>query len=458
MNYPPKSLTCALVTLLALCAPASAPAQTDAVNAVRSATGDARTNAAALYMEAAAYAQHRYTELEQAGRAYNTNLGAQLAQEQRTLAARYAATVAAREPLAAADVFYLGQLYSLADQSESAIKTLRRWLKDHAESAPADTQTARFHIALQTAKAGQFPNAERVLNDYLAHEPTPDWARHYQLEQALANGYRTRKHYDEAVTHAQAAFTAAQQWHLRQPLDARTRDELFYQAAAYLADLELECKQTGAALGALQELRKVSIALPSADLYRRATILQERIVPLTNLMTAPDDAVLHGPLAAAGAPEIFVRDWIDQKPATLASLRGRVVLLDFWATWCTPCRVALPYMNDWQARYKNRGLTILALTQYRGSSNGRAGSAGGELSLLRRFKRAEGMSYAVGVDGTGATSASYNVTTIPTAFLIDKRGRVRFISVGATETDMSEIGQMIEKLLAEPADTNNSGQ
>jgi hypothetical protein len=96
-------------------------------------------------------------------------------------------------------------------------------------------------------------------------------------------------------------------------------------------------------------------------------------------------------------------------------------------------------------------LTILALTQYHGSINGRTVSPSGELGLLRRFKHAEGMRYAVGVDGTGDTSTSYNVTSIPTAILIDRAGRVRFISVGATQTDMDEIGQMIEKLLNEPA-------
>ncbi len=457
MTCPPKMLLCALGALLAFCLPLTGNAQRAADNTAPF-VADTHASAAALYAAAAHYAQRRYAELEQAGRVYNTNLGAQLAHEQRTLAARSAATVAAREPLAGADVFYLGQLYSLADQSESAIKTMRRWLKDHAETAPADAQTARFVIALQTVRAGQLPNAERMLNEYLAHEQPLDWARHYQLEQALADGYRTRRQYDEAVTHAQAAFAAVQQWHLRQPLDPRTRDELFYQAAAYLADLNLEAKQTGAALGALQALRKLAVALPSADLYRRATILQERIVPATNLMTAPDDAVLRGPLAAPSAPELSVHDWLEQKPTTLAALRGRVVLLDFWATWCTPCRVALPYMNQWQAQYKGRGLTILAVTQYHGSLNGRATSARGELSLLRQFKHAEGMNYAVGVDGTGATSASYNVTSIPTAVLIDRRGRVRFISVGATEIDMSEIGQMIEKLLAEPGGMNGGGQ
>jgi thiol-disulfide isomerase/thioredoxin len=465
MIHPPKSWPRALVfALVALCSTQAGRAQSEAGNAMRAravAAGERRgANAAALYLEAAAYVRRRYAELEQAGRAYNTNLVAQLEQEQRALAARFAALVAARQSLSATDELYLGQLYSLADQSESAITTMRHWLKEYSSSSSAtDAQTARFHIALQTAKQDAFPNAERVFNDYLANEPTPpDWSRHYQLERAFAAGYRARRHYDEAITHAQAAFGAAQQWHLQRPLDARTRDDLFYEAGVYLSELNLECKQTGAALGALQELRKLSIALPSADLYRRATIRLERIVPPVNVMTAPDDAVLRGPLAAPVAPEIFVRDWIEQKSVTLADLRGRVVLLDFWATWCTPCRVALPYMNEWHERYRQRGLTILALTQYQHSMNGRAISAGAELGILRRYKRAEGMKYAVGVDATRATALSYNVTSIPAAVLIDRKGRVRFISVGATQTDMDEIGQMIERLLNEPAGAGPGGQ
>ncbi|PYS93508.1 MAG: hypothetical protein DMF64_04705 [Acidobacteria bacterium] len=451
MTHPPKSLTCAFIALFALCTTPYMFAQNPTVNSMRAADAGS-SSAYALYLEASTYARRRYTELEQAGRAYNTNIVAQLEQEQRAVAARFAALVAARSSLNATDMLYLGQLYSLADESDNAIKTMRRWLRENPNAATADTQTARFVITLETAKQGAFPTAERVLNDYLAHEQLPpDWARHYQLERAFAAGYRMRKQYEGAVLHAQAAMTAAQQWYLQQPMDAQTRDDLFYQSAAALTALNLEFRQTGAALGALQQLRKISVALPSADLYRRATILLERIVPPTNLMTAPDDAIFRDRLAAQSAPEIFVRDWIDQKPITLAALRGRVVLLDFWATWCTPCRVALPHMNEWQARYKDRGLMILALTQYHGSMNGRSLSAKSELSLLRRFKHQEGMNYAVGVDGLGTVSTSYNVTSIPTAVLIDRRGRVRFISVGATETDMNEIGQMIERLLNEPS-------
>jgi hypothetical protein len=173
MKHPPKSLTCALrIALLALAASLSINAQTGALSAARSTNDEARTpqtRAAALYLEASSYAERRYAELEQAGRAYNTNLIPQLQQEQRALAARFAMLVAAQPALGATDELYLGQLYSLAAQSDSAIKTMRHWLKVYETMLPADAPTARFVIALETAREGVFPNAERVLNDYLAH-------------------------------------------------------------------------------------------------------------------------------------------------------------------------------------------------------------------------------------------------------------------------------------------------
>src|SRR5205085_4244123 len=127
MTHPPKSLACALIALVALCSTQNFRAQTVSLN-MRATDASATTNAAALYLEASSYARRRYAELEQAGRAYNTALVAQLGQEQRALAARFAANVAAHSSLSATDTLYLGQLYSLADESDNAIKTMRRWL------------------------------------------------------------------------------------------------------------------------------------------------------------------------------------------------------------------------------------------------------------------------------------------------------------------------------------------
>src|SRR5205085_11995246 len=136
MKHPPKSLTCAVVALLALSVAPHTYAQTPTVNSMRAADAGG-SSAYALYLEASTYARRRYTELEQAGRAYNTNLVPQLEQEQRAVATRFAALVAARSSLNATDTLYLGQLYSLADQSDNAIKTMRRWLRDYPTGAPA---------------------------------------------------------------------------------------------------------------------------------------------------------------------------------------------------------------------------------------------------------------------------------------------------------------------------------
>src|SRR6185369_11799547 len=69
-------------------------------------------------------------------------------------------------------------------------------------------------------------------------------------------------------------------------------------------------------------------------------------------------------LIGQAAPELTVSDWTLGEPASLASLRGQVILLEFWATWCRPCLEMLPRLRDLHSRFAVRGLTILALTRY----------------------------------------------------------------------------------------------
>jgi thiol-disulfide isomerase/thioredoxin len=235
--------------------------------------------------------------------------------------------------------------------------------------------------------------------------------------------------------------------HAARPLDTATRDAVFYRTLSFIHDAALDLKRTDEAIAALQELRRLSVSFPSADLYRRATVLLGRIVPPVAYVSRPDD-----PLFRAGAPlapEIAVKDWIDQKPATLASLRGRVVLLDFWALWCTPCHAALPHIAEWQEKYEKRGLSVVALTEYRNSVNGRRVRTPQEVGELRNFRRNARLPFGFAVADTTATADAYGVTTIPVAVLIDRRGIVRFLNVGAHDTDIEELHQMIVRLLDE---------
>ncbi|MFN2597169.1 MAG: TlpA family protein disulfide reductase [Pyrinomonadaceae bacterium] len=436
-------------SLVALCAPAAVAQQGDGASTPR-ASSSAERSAAQLYEEAAGYTRRRYEELEREGFRYEPKLAAQVEAETRALAARNAAQLSTRAPLSAEDEFYLGQLQSLADDDARASATMRAYLREHADAPRERQQTARYVVALAAAKSAKTDEAEAALADYLANDAPPSHERRYRLELQFAESYRRRVEREKAIEHARAAFEAAQQLNATGALDAVTRDEVFYRAGGLLSELLNEINRTGEAIAALQEMRRLSVSFPSADLYRRASLLLGRIVPAVGYMTREDD-----PLFGAGArraPEIEVRDWIDQKPTTLAAERGRVVLLDFWATWCAPCQAALPAMAEWQKRYKERGLTVVAFTQYRDETvDGRVVRTKREYDALRGFRQAHRLPFGIAAAESLTTAARYNVTSIPAAVLIDRRGVVRYLSVGSSDDDLKEIEQMIVRLLDEPA-------
>lgn len=446
------------LVIIALCFSAPARAQSTASVAppASSSAEDRSRDVAALYAEAEAYARKKYEAFEREGIGYDQRLVEQVEREQRALAARYAAEVAARDarsPLGAKEVFYLGQLYNVADDGERAFATMFRFLAEHAQSASGEEkQTARYVIALQTAKKGALVAAEDALADYLkVAAPVAPVAseQRYRLETALAASYRGQQQPERAIEHANAALEAAKHLHAARPLDAATRDAVFYRTLSFISEAALDLKRTDDAINALQELRRLSVSFPSADLYRRATVLLGRIVPAVAYVSKPDDPLFRVETGGRLAPEIAVADWIEQKPARLADLRGRVVLLDFWALWCTPCHAALPHISEWQEKYKERGLSVVALTEYRNTLNGRPARTPQEVGELRRFKRAARLPFGFAVTDTQETATAYGVTTIPVAVLIDRRGIVRFLNVGANENDMRELHQMIVRLLDE---------
>jgi thiol-disulfide isomerase/thioredoxin len=433
-----------LVLLVLLAAPARLAAQRNG-DAATAPAASAKT-AAELYAEAESYVRRRYEQLAREGFRYEPKLAALVEGESRTLAARNAAELKSRGPLSPADKFHLGRLLSLAAKSDEAVTVMRDFLGAHAKEATAEqSRVARFVVAFELARKNALDEAEAARADYLAANDSPSDEQRFRLEIELARAARARMQIARAAEHARAAFDAAGRLNSSARLDAASRDEIFYRSAQALSDALVELKKTDEAIAALQHLRKLAVSFPSADLYRRASLLLERIVPAVGLMTAADDPLLRE------APEIEVADWIDERPTTLKAERGRVVLLDFWATWCAPCLAAIPHMREWQRRFKDRGLTIVAFTHYETTENGRIVKTKREHDQLRAFRRARRLPFGFAVAETAATAARYNVTSIPTAVLIDRRGRVRYLNVGSNEDALKELEQMIERLLDEPA-------
>ena len=128
-------------------------------------------------------------------------------------------------------------------------------------------------------------------------------------------------------------------------------------------------------------------------------------------------------------------------PASIGAMRGRVVLLDFWATWCAPCRVAIPKLDALQARFGAQGLSVL-------------GVSAEDPQDVAAFTQHMGMRYGIAADKHGATTRSYGVASLPTLIVIDKRGVVRDVAIGFDPGSDGRLEATVRTLLAEPAPTN----
>jgi len=189
--------------------------------------------------------------------------------------------------------------------------------------------------------------------------------------------------------------------------------------------------------------------LPSGNLYKLAMRRLLQVDPTI------DPFKLSETSSEAGAPpEIRVDEWIDQKPGKLSELRGQVVLLDFWAPWCGPCRVTFPRLQKWHESYKAKGLVILGVTNFLGHAEGKELTRTQELDYLRNFKKTFRLPYGFAIADSDENDRNYAVSSIPTTFLIDRRGVVRFITIGSGEEESAAINKMIKKLLDEPAPTS----
>lgn len=140
--------------------------------------------------------------------------------------------------------------------------------------------------------------------------------------------------------------------------------------------------------------------------------------------------------AGGKAPDFTAKD-LSGMDVKLSAHAGRVVLLEFWATWCPPCRSSIPGLVALQNKYGGRGLTILAVSVDEGQNL---------TAKLSDFSKENGINYSVLI-GEEAVSDAYSVRSIPALFLIDKTGKIVSSHTGAPEDLPAALSAEIEKLL-----------
>jgi len=162
---------------------------------------------------------------------------------------------------------------------------------------------------------------------------------------------------------------------------------------------------------------------------RTTRVLRMAVVLAAALEASGASALDKG--AAAPAFDLPGKDGAVQ----LAKYQGKLVYVDFWASWCGPCRQSFPWMNEMQAKYGARGLQVVGV------------NLDAKTDDARRFLAETPARFAIAFDPAGATPRAYGVKGMPSSVLIGPDGKVLYEHAGFKEADRAELEQVIKKAL-----------
>ena len=273
---------------------------------------------------------------------------------------------------------------------------------------------------------GQFPAASASLKSYRAqHGATPELLEAISW---MARGAFAFKRLDQAEAYAEETqrLTAAQ-------LKSRSLDSDHHLAIALGAAIEVEANvraERGDRAGAVTLLRRELATY-------RATSIAARIQKNINLLT----------LEGKPAPALDGREYLGVKPLPLAALKGKPVLLFFWAHWCSDCKAEEPLLARLRREYASKGLAVIAPTQRYGyAARGEDATAAAELKYIDEIRHGFYSDLLdVPVPVSEANFSSYGASTTPTLVFIDRRGIVRLYHPGAMS--MEELRSAVNSIL-----------
>ncbi|MDD5038848.1 MAG: TlpA disulfide reductase family protein [Dehalococcoidales bacterium] len=135
--------------------------------------------------------------------------------------------------------------------------------------------------------------------------------------------------------------------------------------------------------------------------------------------TTPTDLPEVGTKVGNLAPDFELQNLDDGQVVSLSGLRGKPVLINFWATWCPPCNSEMPYLQQIYEEWSDRGLVMLAIDIRE------------ESSVVKEFLTARNLSLPVYIDTDASVAQKYGISAIPTTYFVDKDGKIYEKVIGA---------------------------
>lgn len=297
-----------------------------------------------------------------------------------------------------------------------------------AASATVAAQLDIIAAVRATISEGNFQSADAMLQRYKVQRGvTPEWLEAFSW---MARGQLAARQPDKAEQSARQTHELVLAELKNRPLDAEPHLPMALGAA-----IEVQAQVTASRGGNPQA---VAFLKRQIGLYR-ATSIEGRLKKNLNLLT----------LEGKPAPPLQVSQYLGPKPAGLTTLRGKPVLLYFWAHWCADCRAEAPLLARLKSEYAGHGLTLIGPTQLYGyAARGEEVPPQQELAYIEQVRRRHYSGLAdVPVPVSQKNFQTYGASTTPTLVLLDRKGIVRLYHPGGMS--YADLKAAVEQVLAQ---------
>ncbi len=334
----------------------------------------------------------------------------------------------------------------LTDKKKAFEDILEKY-KDSAKSEGFDILRAKIYV-----KTGSFDNADLLADEVIAAEgKMVDEARMVKVQALFGKkdvdgAYKVFSAIEKNPERGEDYYSALMNFAFESS-DSSIR-KTFTKKLIDATDLPEEFKKYNYMFHA----NLASIAKDENDLEGAKKILQNAI----ELTTDPrGKKSLESELAqleflGKKAPPVSAETWLNSPALSLDSLKGKVVIIDFWAPWCSPCRAVIPGLIEEYTKHKNDGLAVIGFTKLYGSYRDDVQNAGKvdrtkEIELIKGFVERFKIDYPIAISDEGKDFDSYMITGIPTMIFIDREGNVDYIKIGSG--NHKAVAERIKKLL-----------